>query len=265
MKMYKKNIILTITIILLTSSFLTTASASTLYAFKSDYDADKYTTTQIHFQTPSSIPQDWYPLKEASNYLHIDISWDNTTREIIIDNFAMQRINSNIPEKRYNANKLPSTLKIKNGITYCSPNFLSNLLYGIGFKYNGEVYYFDGEIVSSELIKSGTSTRFKSNVITSMYQMKLKLPNEYDMLRNCISGGIQYVDKSSVPVNYVGYVYEYSENPICYIVGDKYVGANLASLIAHEGYHVWQYRNGLDVDENDAKEYERMIEGLLIL
>ena len=263
MRTYKKIITLITTITLLISSILTTASASTLHTFKSNYDADKYISTQINFQTPCAIPQDWYPLKAVSAYLPIEVNWDNKTREVVIDNFPLQKMNPNIQGYRYKTNKLPDSLKIKNGVTYCSPNLLSYLLHGVGFRYNDEVYFFDGENVQSNLIKSGASKFFKDSVITSMYQLKLKAPNEYDMLRDCLSGGIQYVNKNNASVDYVGYVYPNIKNPVCYIVKDRYIGANLASLIAHEGYHVWQYRNGLDVDEDDAKEYERMIENLL--
>ena len=147
--MLKKTLIIFVVII---SIFVTTASASTLYTFKSDYDADKYTTASIDFDIPTSIEHNWYPLRDSSKYLPIEVSWDNKTREVVIrrEN-AVQLTNlsantNKITEKRYKSNKLPSAmLKIENGVTYCFPKFLASLLGGVGFMYDGEVYYFDGE------------------------------------------------------------------------------------------------------------------------
>lgn len=250
-----------------------TASASTLYTLKSDYDADKYKTTQLNYKIPLSISQDWYPLKDASKYLPIEVSWDNKTREVIIcSENTIQLLNSSNSstktEKRYKSNKLPSTmLKIENGVTYCSPKFLTSLLGGVGFMYDSEVYYFDGENVSSRLINSGKSERFKSNVITSMYQMKLKMPDEYEFVRKHLPGGIRCIEKGSdknIPNHALAGVYVQKSKPYCCIVGDKLTGINLASVIAHESYHVYQYKNGMEVDEDGADEYEKMIKQTMI-
>lgn len=271
--MCKKITIFTITLITLTSLFAITASASTLHTFKSNYDADKYTTAQINYNIPLKISQDWYPLKDVSKYLPIEVSWDNKTREVVIrSENSIQLLNysnsSTKTEKRYKSNKLPSTmLKIENGVTYCSPKFLTSLLGGVGFMYDGEVYYFDGESVSSRLISPGRSEKFKSNVITSMYQMKVKMPDEYKFVRKCITGGISCVEKGSdknVPNSALGYTYPSVYKPCCYVVGDKLTGTNLASLIAHESYHVYQYKSGKSVGEDGANKYENMIKQTLI-
>lgn len=248
-------------------AFITTADASTLHTFKSDYDADKYTTTQINFQIQSTIPQNWYPLKAVSVYLPIDVNWDSKTREVIIDNFPLQYVNSNIPERRYKSYKLPNSLKIKDGVTYCSPEFLANLLGGFGFLYNGQIYYFAGENVQSKLINPGASKVFKSYVITSMYEMKLKLPNEYKFARKYLTGGIECIQTvdSKIPAYAKAYVYPSHTYPCCYIVGDKVMSTTLASYIGHEAYHVWQYHtNGSDgIIEHDALLYGNTIQEAL--
>lgn len=268
--MCKKILILLIT---LTSFFVITASASTLHTFKSNYDADKYTTDQINYNIPLTISQDWYPLKEALKYLPIEVSWDNKTREVVIrSENPIQLLNysnsSTKTEKRYKSNKLPSAmLKIENGVTYCSSRFLTSLLGGVGFMYDDEVYYFDGESKSSRLINSGKSEKFKSNVITSMYQMKVKMPDEYKFVRKYLTGGISCVEKGSdknVPNSALGYTYPSVYKPCCYVVGDKLTGANLASLIAHESYHVYQYKSGKNVSEDDADKYENMVKQTMI-
>lgn len=243
------------------------ANASYLYTFKSDYDTNKYITEQIYFDIPYSVPQDWYQLKTMSQYLSIGVDWDSKTHEIVIDNFPLQYVNSNMPERRYKSYKLPDSLKIKDGVTYCSPEFLVNLLGGFGFLYNGQVYYFAGESVQSKLINPGASKVFKPYVITSMYEMKLKLPNEYKFVRKHLTGGIECIQTvdSKIPAYAKAYVYPSHTYPCCYIVGDKVMSTTLASYIGHEAYHVWQYRtNGNDgIIEHDALLYGNTIQEAL--
>lgn len=257
--MFKKVLILSIA---LTSVLTVIASASTLHTFTSDYDADRYAENQIDFEIPSSISQDWYPLKDSSKYLPIEVSWDNATREVVIDNFPTQKNFRNIKkQQRHKSYNLPESLKIKNGVTYCSPKFLRNLLGGEGFLYNNEVYCFVGEDVESKLINPGVSDIFKLNAITTMYEMKLKMPEEYEFNRKYLTGGIKCVQKGSdpkAPNHAVAYIYSGAVNPCCCIVDDKAQGATLASYISHEAYHVWQNRNG-GVVEHDAKVHGEMV------
>ena len=256
---------LLILLIVLAFSFSSTAHAATLNTFTSNYDADVFQTEQITFQTNSSIPQEWYPLKDTCKHLSIDVSWDNITREVVIDNFPTQQILPNAKEYRYKNSNLPDSLKIEKGVTYCSPEFLRNLLGGIGFLYNNEVYYFAGEDISSKLINPGISDVFKQNTITSMYEMKLKMPNEYEFNRKYLTGGIKCVqrgDDSKVPTYAPAYIYSGAKKPCCCIIGDKAIGTKLATYISHEAYHVWQNRNGC-VNEPDAKAYGEMIKSTL--
>ena len=243
------------------------ASATTLHLFESDYDKDLYLVEQIEFDISSSTLQNWYPLKEASKYLAIEVTWDNKTHEIVINNFPLQYVNSNISERRYKSYKLPNSLKIKDGVTYCSPEFLASLLGGFGFLYNGQIYYFAGENVQSKLINPGASKVFKPYVITSMYEMKLKLPNEYKFARKYLTGGIKCVQTvdSKIPAYAKAYVYPSHTYPCCYIVGDRVMSTTLTSYIGHEAYHVWQYRtNGNDgIVEHDALLYGNAIQEAL--
>ena len=51
----------------------------------------------------------------------------------------------------------------------------------------------------------------------------------------------------------------------CYIVGDSMYGGRLANFIAHEAFHVWQYKNGGlgALAEVKAGDYGIKIENLL--
>ena len=89
---------------------------------KADYDKDKWEVETITFDLPDAVPESWYPLKEVSEYLPIDVEWDDITREIVVYSHEMAEINIFIAEQRYHADNIPaSKLKIKDGVTYCSP------------------------------------------------------------------------------------------------------------------------------------------------
>lgn len=232
--------------------------------FKSDYDNDKWTEEKITYDIPDGVNPNWHPLRAVSEFLPIDVSWDADAHEVVIYSHAIARKNYLVAERRYKANRLPKDLIIVNGVTYCSPTFLKIMLSNHGFIYNNEVYYFSGENVESKLINPNKNDIFKGMVITSMYELKTKMPKDYEFIRKYLTGGIKFVTEENAAAGTKGavaYVYPSRENPICYIIGSKKSGRTLASCIAHEAYHVHQYRScGYNGNlEYDAKKYESHI------
>lgn len=241
---------------------------SALSLFESDYDKDRWSIEQVTFDIPEDIPEDWLPLRASSGYLPIEVSWDNDKREIIVYSHDLPWKSKSLCTRRYKADNLPPEMIIKDGVTYCSPRLLSSFLEQRGFLYNNEVYYFNGEMRKSKLIKSGNSELFRDKVLTSIYELKLKSPSDYAFIRKYLTGGIVYSTKTNVPNAVSGsfaYIYPTVKNPTCYIVGDTKYGGRLANFIAHEAFHVWQYKNGgmNRIDEVEAWEYGIKVEKLL--
>lgn len=244
--------------------------AATLNLFSSDYDNDKWQVEEITFAQEDAILDEWYPLRAISECLPIDVSWDDATRDIVVYSHEMAEINIFIAEQRYHADDIPtSKLKIKDGVTYCSPEFLSKLLPKTGFVYNNEVYCFNGEMVSSKLIKHDDRDTFKASAITSMYELKLKLPNDYAFVRKYLTGGISLVKVNThknVPSYAAAYVFPKVKKPVAYIIsnsthplyGFEPYGEYLIELICHEAYHVYLERIGKQ-NETNAMKYGREI------
>lgn len=246
---------------------ITTPSAA-ISLFESDYDSDIWSVERITYDIPEDIPDGWIPLRASSEYLPIDVRWDNDRREIVVHSHDLPWTSKAMCTRRYKADNLPVEMIIKDGVTYCSPRLLASFLEQRGFLYNGEVYYFNGESRNSKLVNSGNSQIFKDKVLTVMYELKLKSPDDYAFIRKYLTGGIAYSTKTNVPNAVSGsfaYIYPTVKKPICYIVGDKKSGGRLANFIAHEAFHVWQYKNGgLDrINEEEAWEYGLRIEHLL--
>lgn len=243
--------------LILTLCLYLTVPCSALTLFQTDYDGDIYTETIISFDTPipDSVPEGWLPLREASQYLPITVDWDNTTKEIIVkaDLYA-NKLNS-LKEKRYKLNNLSTEdLIVVNGVTYCSPKFLTTRLPHISFRYNGELYYLQGETKTSKLIQGEDA--FRKEVLTTMYNIKLALPEDYELIRSCLTGGIrQKIIKNEI-VTYNAYVYPTARKPIAYIIDYKH--SDLSYLISHEAYHVWLVRN-TSQSEKLAIEYGQRV------
>lgn len=237
---------------------LTVTPCHALTLFQTDYDADKYTETTITFDIPDEVPDGWLPLRAASQYLPITVDWDNTTKEIIVkaDLYA-NKLNS-LKEKRYKIDILCSLysddLMVVDGVTYCSPRFLTVRLPRVSFRYDGEVYYFKGETETSKLIR-GEDT-FRKKVLTNMYNLKLALPEDYKLIRSCLTGGIKQVKPEDADVFANAYVYPTARKPVAYIVGGEY--SDITYLISHEAYHVWLERNARQ-SENLAREYGQRV------
>ena len=244
---------------------LTITPCSALSIFETDYDADKYTETTITFDILDEVPEGWLPLRAAAEYLPISVDWDDYARKIIVRADLYKSKLSLLKEKRYKIDNLcplySDDLMIVNGVTYCSPKFLTIRLPNVSFRYNGEVYYLKGETETSTLIQG--DDQFRNKVLTTMYNIKLALPEDYSLIRSCLTGGIKQVSPKDADVFANAYVYPYRRNPIAYIVGDT-SGVALARCLVHEGVHVRQAREGREIEEEEAKQAEIDIEKILL-
>ena len=139
-----------------------------LNLINSDYDKDKWFVEQIIFDTPKEVPENWLPLRVSSEYLPIDVNWDNDKREIIVYSHDLPWTNKSLCIRRYRADNLPVEMMIIDGVTYCSPRLISSFLEQRGFLYEDKVYYFNKELKKSKLINSGNSYLFKEKVLPKL-------------------------------------------------------------------------------------------------
>lgn len=128
---------------------------------------------------------------------------------------------------------------------------------GTSFLYKGELYIYDGEIVASKLIQGDED--FRKNALTTMYWIKTALPEDYERIRKCLTGGIKKSEKKNdMQSNTLAYVYPNARKPIAYIVVSNAHSSYLAELIAHEAHHVWLKEvNGNN--EKVASEYGKRV------
>lgn len=191
--------------------------------FQADYDADTYTTTTIY-------ESDWLPLRELPSLLPYSVEWKDRCIYIYTDTRTWKiRPDYWIPEG----------VKIENGVTYVTPRYMRMLVPdGTSFLYKDELYVFDGEIKTSKLIQGNEN--FRKNALTTMYWIKTALPEDYEHIRECLTGGIKQSEKKSyMPDNTLAYVYPNARKPMAHIVASYVHGSWLAELIAHEAHHVW--------------------------
>lgn len=226
-------------------------SSSTLNLFQTDYDADAYAVTPITFAIPADVPEGWYPLRAVSEYLPIEVSWDGVNQEVVVVSEAVRQVRPLTAERRFKASRLPPNLCIKRGVTYCSPQFLTGMLPGISFRHEDQVYSFNGESVNSETIQG--NKRFRSWCLTALYRMKLLLPEDYEFIRNHLKGIVLDDGYGEFPVSANAYIY--LKKAVCHIMDRTAYGGQLAGYIAHEAYHVWQYKNDEPIEERPAKVY----------
>lgn len=254
---FKKAFITVLTFIVL----INPAYASNLYLFRSDLNNNEFLVDTVEFDTPYCVDNSWYPLREAAEYLPIDVLWDADTREIIIyrdDDIGCHTMRA---ATRMNCNKIlafANDVKVVNGVTYCSANFLCQRIRGISFTMNGDLYFYQGDLRNASYISDAGSAVFRPYVNTAMYELYLKCPGDYKFVKEYLPGGIRYINKKDTPYYYAnGYVYASVENPFCYIVGEDKTGATLASIIAHEAMHAYQFNLGIENSESIARQYEK--------
>ena len=98
----------------------------------------------------------------------------------------------------------------------------------------------------------------KRNALTALYRIKLALPEDYRLIRDCLTGGIEQGEwRDWMPDGAAAYVYPGRQHPTAYIVADLR-WADLTELIAHEAYHVHLTRQGRD-SEALAEEYGKRV------
>ena len=237
---------------------LTVTPCHALTLFQTDYDGDSYTTERVAYQAPSSGPaghlppegEGWLPLRELSKILPYTVEWKDRTVYIYAE-----RTHTIRPDWW-----LPEGVKIENGVTYVTPKYLRMVLSGKCFLYADELYVFDGETVRSDLVRGDAD--FRERVLTAMYRLRLALPEDYQLIRNCLTGGIEQEEPEEGLLTYAAYIYPAARRPVAYIVADC-SGADLAELIAHEAYHVYLHRHGRQSEEK-AREYGRRVKADLL-
>ena len=200
----------------------------------------------ILLKTPKQLHNSWIPLRKASGYLPIKVYWNKIHRNIVI----CSEVNKTCDE--ISVDNLGSDLKIIKGTTYCTPQFLASRLLGVSFVYNDMLWYCD------------TTFNFEGHVKTVMRELQIILPNEYKFITDLLSGGIKVsLRKEDYDDNVFGYVYPYWENPVCYVVNTSLYGNALMGIIAHEAYHVYEFRIGSSTGEFGAEMYAAYVLNLL--
>ena len=215
---------------------LTVTPCNALNLFQADYDADTWTTERLDYG-------DWLPLRELSSILPYTVEWKDRTIYVYAERTWTIKPDWWLPEG----------VKIVDGVTYVTPEYMKRFLPGICFMYGGELYVLD-DTAESKLIRG--SERFKQNANTALYWMKLSSPDTYIMVRDYLTGGVESVERpADIPLGALAYVYPSIREPTAYIIG-KPEETILAMRIVHEAVHVEQYRNGRELDEDEAKKIE---------
>lgn len=240
------------TILLSAMCISVATSTSTVHLFQTDYDADSYAITPVSFDIPDTVPEGWFPIRAVSEYLPITVTWDGMTQEVVVVSDAMMQFRPTLAERRFKASRLPESLCIRRGVTYCSPQFLTGMLPGVGFLHEGQVYAFAGERTESQQIRGGD--RFRSWCLTAMYRVKLVAPEEYGFIREHLEG---IAETDDGPMGATAYIYP--AEAVCYVVDKTAYGAQLAGYIGHEAYHIMQHRAGKPVTEKEVNQFEDTI------
>lgn len=223
---------------------LTVTPCHALTLFQTDYDGDSYTTETVY-------EGDWLPLRKLSEVLPYSVEWKDRTVYIYAE-----RTHTIRPDWW-----LPEGVKIENGVTYVTPKYLRMVLSGKCFLFEDELYVFDGETVRSTLVRG--STDFREHTLTVLYRLRLALPEDYQLIRNSLTGGIEEtVLPERLPYSTQAFVYPTKARPTAHIVANC-SGANLAELITHEAYHVYLHRHGRQ-SEDAARGYGRRVAELLL-
>lgn len=241
-----KYIIIFIASLLLSS---TTAAAAELNIS----EAANSPVETIVFETHAEIPDDWFPLRAVSEYLPIEVSWNAEDKAIIIDSEPNKANWPSLAHEKIaidNIRQRSRNLRIVDGITYCSPQFLANRLYGVSFVHDSEVWYCN------------SGFNFDGRVKTAMLELQIVAPEEYVFVNKYLTGGIKIANEHIEDA--VSYVYPYSAKPVCYIADETLSTAMMASTIAHEAWHVYEARCGVTIQESSAIAYEKKVMDLLL-
>ena len=225
-------------ILILTLCLCLSVPCSALTFFQADYDADAYTTETVY-------EGDWLPLRELSSILPYEVEWKDRTIYVYAERTWT------IKPDWY----LPEGVKIVDGVTYVTARYLDGILGGRAFRYHGELYFFNGETERSRLVRGDEI--FRQNTLTTLYRIKLALPEDYKLIRKYLTGGIQQEEPEEGLLTYAAYIYPAARRPAAFIVSNG-SGADLAELIAHEAYHVFLHRHGRQSEEK-ARDYGQRV------
>lgn len=218
---------------------LTVTPCHALTLFQADYDGDRYTTETVY-------EGDWLPLRKLSETLPYTVEWKNRTVYIYAERTHTIRPDWYLPEG----------VCIRDGVTYVSPVYLRMVLSGRCFLFEDELYVFDGETVRSQLVRGGAD--FRAHTLTVLYRLRLALPEDYQLIRNSLTGGIEEtVLPEGLPYGTQAFVYPTKARPTAHIVANC-KGTELAELIAHEAYHVYLERHDQQIEEK-AREYGQRV------
>lgn len=222
---------------------LTVTPCHALSLFQTDYDGDSYTTETV-------CEGDWLPLRKLAEVLPYEVEWKDRTVYIYAERTHTIRPDWYLPEG----------VKIENGVTYVTARYLDGILGGRAFRYQGELYVFNGETKRSRLVRGDDA--FRQNALTTLYRINLALPEDYKLIRNSLTGGIQQEKPDEGLLTYAAYIYPAARRPVAHIVANG-SGADLAELIAHEAYHVYLHRRGRQSEEQ-AMDYGRRVKADLL-
>ena len=227
--------------------FLTVTPCHALTFFQSDYDADTWTTERLDYG-------DWLPLRELSSILPYTVEWKDRTVYIYGERTWT------IKPDRW----MQEGVSILDGVAYVTPDYMRRFLTGISFLFEDELYVFNGEAERSRLVRGDED--FRQTALTALYRMKLAAPDTYNMIRRNLTGGVESVDRpADIPLGALAYVYPSRREPTAYIIG-KPEETILARRIVHEAVHVEQYRNGRELDEEEANKIEtETVEKMLLM
>lgn len=254
-----KNLILAVVVALLLSQVVV---ASDLVLFSANVDIDEFPVEKIEFTTPEGVPENWYPLRAVSEYLPLSVSWDEATREVVVDSTAL-KMSSKFYTRRYDSARVKSLenqMVIVDGVTYCSAGFLVSHLTGVSFSMDSVLYFYDYDSKKSTFVNDLGDEKFAIYTNTALYELYLKSKEDYDFVREYLPGGVTYVPENENPLGDrfpLAFVYPYSQSPVCYVLGNYQYGAKYASTIYHEASHVYRARFGLDNSEATVKSYAK--------
>ena len=203
-------------------------------------------------EPPASVHSTWLPLVLASEHLPLSVEWDADTRSIVItsDDIATKWpwiATQTIPIDHLDE----SELTIVNGTTYCSPWFLARYLPGVSFVHDAQLWYCDVPL------------DWDGNLYAAMLRLAVVAPNDYAFVVSHLPGGVE-VAQNIIP-GASAYVQAWEDPPVAHIIDTSMYGAELAAVIAHEAWHIHEYRHTTDTGEVGAMQYYHEVLDRLML
>lgn len=208
-------------------------------------DAPNCEVKTVTFETPADVASDWFPLEEVAEYLPIQVTRDKQAGKYVIESEPMKKVWPALGRQEIYEISLQwrtKDFKMVNDVLYCSPWFLATRLGGVGFVHEGDLWYCN------------TTLDLDGHIKAAMLELQVVAPEEYAFVTKYLTGGIKAAEE--VVPDALAYTYPEAANPVCYIGNAKLNGATLASVIAHEAWHVHQAKSGMTIGEQGACDYE---------